>query len=311
MRIEKGASLLLILTLAIVYTGIAQTVDTTDYFPLVVGNRYTYYQSLPCPPDTVRSRYGPWGGNLVRDTTFINGRKYFITVVAGLELGSDTVRVDSSGNMVIRGRGIEQTFYKFHAAVGDTWSYQIEVGGREYRYIATMKSRADTVRVHAGTFPNCLRIGFDVPGSIDDEFDDWLAPNFGLVFRCRWEPLEVYEAIVNGIHYPIISSVQEDRNPITSFSLLQNYPNPFNPSTMIQYTIGRLMTGPPVSVRLVIHNILGQEVKTLVEGVRQPGTYRVTWDGTNNSGKRAPSGVYIYRLMAGNYVSAKTMVLMR
>jgi hypothetical protein len=301
MRIKKGSGLLLILTLAIVYTGAAQTVDTTDYFPLVVGNRYTYYQSLPCPPDTVQRRIGPWGGNLVRDTTVIDGRKYFITVVAGLELGSDTVRVDSTWNMVIRRRGIEQVFYKFHAAVGDTWAYQIEVAGTEYRYIATMKSRADTVRVHAGTFPNCLRIGFDVPGSIDDEFDDWLAPNFGLVFRCRWEPLEVYEAVVNGIHYPIISSVQEDRNPITSFALHQNHPNPFNPSTTISFDL------PARShVTLRIFNVLGQEVATLANGEVEAGRHQVDWKA-----KGLPSGVYFCGMNASSYISVRKLVLIK
>jgi len=301
MRIESGASLLLILTLAMIYTGVAQTVDTTDYFPLEVGNRYTYYQSLPCPPDTVQRRTGPWGGNLVRDTTVIDGRKYFITVVAGLELGSDTVRADSSGNMVIRRRGIEQTFYKFHAAVGDTWAYQIEVGGTEYRYIATMKSRADTVRVHAGTFPNCLRIGFDVPGMIDDEFDDWLAPNFGLVFRCRWEPLEVYEATVNGIHYPIISSVPEDGNPITSFALHQNYPNPFNPSTTISYEL------PARShVTLKVFNVLGQEVATLVSGDAEAGRHQVPWNAAGMA-----NGVYLYRLKANGFVETKKFILLK
>lgn len=301
MRIKKGTSLLLISTLATIYTGIAQTIDSIDYFPLVVGNRYTYYQSLPCPPDTVRSRYGPWGGNLVRDTTFINGRKYFMTIVAGLEIGSDTARVDSSGNMVIRRRGIEQTFYKFHAAVGDTWAYQIEVGGREYRYIATMKSRADTVRVHAGTFPNCLRIGFDVPGIKDEEFDDWLAPNFGLVFRCVQEPREVYEATVNGIHYPIISSVQEDRNPITSFALRQNYPNPFNPSTTISYD---LPTQSHVALR--IFNVLGQEVATLVNDKREAGRYQVKWNAEGLS-----SGMYFYQLRTNSFVETRKMLLLQ
>lgn len=104
----------------------------------------------------------------------------------------------------------------------------------------------------------------------------------------------------------------DDKNAAPAqFELMQNYPNPFNPSTMIQYTIGGLSNSPPVSVRLVIYNILGQEVKTLVEGLRQPGTYRISWDGTDNSGKRAPSGVYIYRLMARSYVNSKTMVLVK
>jgi hypothetical protein len=107
------------------------------------------------------------------------------------------------------------------------------------------------------------------------------------------------------------TSVEGETVTPAQFELMQNYPNPFNPSTMIQYTIGGLMNGPPVSVRLVIYNILGQELKTLVEGLQQPGTHRVAWDGKDNSGRRVPSGIYIYRLMAGSYVSAKTMVLVK
>jgi hypothetical protein len=114
-----------------------------------------------------------------------------------------------------------------------------------------------------------------------------------------------YTRIVTGVEDPVLEKVP------MSFSLSQNYPNPFNPSTIIPYTIGGLTDGSPVSVRLVVYNILGQEVNTLVEGLRQPGTYKVTWDGTDNSGKRATSGVYLYRLVVRGYVSAKTMVLVR
>jgi hypothetical protein len=114
-----------------------------------------------------------------------------------------------------------------------------------------------------------------------------------------------YTEIVTGADEPV-----SGRAPMR-FSLSQNYPNPFNPSTIIPYTIGGLTDGSPVSVRLVVYNILGQEVNTLVERLQQPGTYRVIWHGADNNGKWAPSGVYIYRLTAGNDVSAKTMVLVR
>jgi Ca-activated chloride channel family protein len=109
----------------------------------------------------------------------------------------------------------------------------------------------------------------------------------------------------------LVISVHDKNAAPVRFELLQNYPNPFNPSTTIQYTIGGLPNVPPVSVRLVVYNILGQEVKTLVETPQEPGSYRVTWDGTDNEGKRVPSGVYIYRLMAGNYVSSRTMVIVK
>jgi len=305
----KGSSVLVVLFCALSTRLTAQGLDTTDYFPLRVGNTYTYYQSLPCPPDTVTSRYGPWGGNLVRDTTLINGRKYFITVVAGFTVGSDTVRVDSVGNMIVRRSGIEQVFYKFNAAVGDTWEYRVEIGGREYTYKVILQSRSDTVRVHTGTFANCLRFFFDVPGMIDEEFTNWLAPNVGLVFRCVQEPLELYEATVNGIHYPGITSVSEERNPIAAFALYQNYPNPFNPSTVISY---RLPTGGYATLKL--YNMLGQEVATLVDGFEDAGFKSVTFDASRlprqNAGRLA-SGVYFYRLQSGTFIQNKKMLLVK
>lgn len=86
-----------------------------------------------------------------------------------------------------------------------------------------------------------------------------------------------------------------------AFGLDQNYPNPFNPSTVIGYQIGA--TG---WVSLRVFNVLGQEVATLVDGLRTPGTYRVTFDAAGYS-----SGVYYYRLQAGNLVRTRTLVLVK
>jgi hypothetical protein len=300
------ALMLLVFSFELRGQAIGQGLDTTDYFPLRVGNTYAYCQSLPCPPDTVTRRYCPWGDNLVRDTTSINGRKYFITVVAGFIVGSDTVRVDSVGNMIVRHSGPEQVFYKFNAAVGDTWQYRVEIGGKEYTYNVTLQSRSDTVRVHAGTFANCLRFFFDIPGSKDDEFTDWLAPNVGLVFRCVQEPLELYEATVNGIHYPEITSIWEERNPIAAFALYQNYPNPFNPETIIKY---QLRTRE--RVKLEILDIRGKQVIELVDETLSPGSYETRWDGKDSHGKRVASGTYIYQLTVGKYRASKKLLLIR
>jgi len=301
----KGPSVLLVLLWALSTDLTAQGIDTTDYFPLEVGNTYTYYQSLPCPPDTVRQRIGPWGGNRVRDTIIIDGKKYFITVVAGLEIGSDTVRIHSAGNMLIRRQGIEDVFYKFHAAVGDTWSYVIRVAGREYRYRATLQSRGDTVKVHAGTFKDCLRIFFDVPGIVGDEFTDWLAPNVGLVFRCVQEPQELYEATLSGIHYPV-TSVEREPNPIVSFTLYQNYPNPFNPETIIKY---ELQTQGKVKLKVL--DILGKVVIELVDDTLPPGSYEVKWNGKDGNGRSVVSGTYLYQLTVNKHQIAKKLLLTR
>jgi hypothetical protein len=94
-----------------------------------------------------------------------------------------------------------------------------------------------------------------------------------------------------------------------NFNLSQNYPNPFNPSTDIRYQIGDSRF--PIRTTLKIYNVLGQEVRTLVDGQHGPGAYTATWDGRDNRGLEVSSGVYLYRLQAGDYTNVKRMILLR
>jgi hypothetical protein len=90
------------------------------------------------------------------------------------------------------------------------------------------------------------------------------------------------------------------------FGLSQNYPNPFNPSTTIKYQLAQ-----DSHVSLTIYDILGQRVKTLVNGLQQAGYYNITWDGTNNFGSKVTSGIYIYRLQSGNFIKTLKMSLLK
>lgn len=85
------------------------------------------------------------------------------------------------------------------------------------------------------------------------------------------------------------------------FSLLQNYPNPFNPSTRIQYTIARRQ---PTIVK--VYDVLGREVATLVNEVKEPGTYAAVWNASGMA-----SGVYFCRLTAGSFTATRKLVLMK
>jgi hypothetical protein len=91
------------------------------------------------------------------------------------------------------------------------------------------------------------------------------------------------------------------------FTLSQNYPNPFNPSTTIKFTIPFVeTTRRVVSTKLVVYDILGREIKVLLNKKLSPGSYEVEFDGSN-----LPSGVYLYRLMANNCKVTKKMILIR
>jgi len=103
-------------------------------------------------------------------------------------------------------------------------------------------------------------------------------------------------------------AVNAEGNPRipTRFILDQNYPNPFNPTTTIRYGLVQ-----SVSVSIKIYNLLGQEVCTLMNGNQDAGYYLVTWDGLDDSGIKVASGIYIYRIQAGEYIAIRKMVLMK
>ncbi len=90
------------------------------------------------------------------------------------------------------------------------------------------------------------------------------------------------------------------------FSLSQNHPNPFNPSTVIDFA---LPTRTNVSIN--IYNVLGQKIKTLVNKEYNAGYYKETWDGTVENGASAASGIYFYKIDAGEYTATKKMILLK
>jgi hypothetical protein len=105
---------------------------------------------------------------------------------------------------------------------------------------------------------------------------------------------------------------EEEGIPVpASFSLCQNYPNPFNPITKIQFKVGSLEFGEPIRTTLVIYNILGQKVRTLVDEEISLGNHQVIWDGRNERGKVVSSGIYFYRLKAGEFTETKRMVFLK
>lgn len=101
---------------------------------------------------------------------------------------------------------------------------------------------------------------------------------------------------------------EEEEGSITpkDFELCQSYPNPFNNQTIIKYDLLK-----SCQVTLTIYNILGQKVKTLVEGYQESGSKIVNWDGKDEKGKDLASGIYFYQLKAGEVTQTKRMALLK
>jgi hypothetical protein len=96
------------------------------------------------------------------------------------------------------------------------------------------------------------------------------------------------------------------------FVLSQNYPNPFNPQTIIEYDIPYSTTEmEQIHTKLVIYDILGREVVSLVDSKLAPGKYTARWNGVNHRGERVSSGIYFYSLRSGNHSDTRRMLLLR
>jgi hypothetical protein len=91
-----------------------------------------------------------------------------------------------------------------------------------------------------------------------------------------------------------------------TFALQQNYPNPFNPETVIAFELAEARP-----VNLVIYDVLGRAVATLVDAALSAGRYTAVWDGRTAGGEPAAGGVYLYRLRAGSFVQTRTLTLLR
>lgn len=104
-------------------------------------------------------------------------------------------------------------------------------------------------------------------------------------------------------HANISNSIENNSGVIKEYTLYQNYPNPFNPTTSIKYSIP---ANQHQNVKIVVCDILGKEVTTLVNEKQNAGTYEATFDATNLS-----SGIYFYKLQAGDFVQVRKMILLK
>ncbi len=157
------------------------------------------------------------------------------------------------------------------------------------------------------TFPNVTSFGW-TQYHIDTQVPKDTATK-GLGVR-----LHVYSTFVGKVYFDnvtvtrlsVATGVELNKLLPSSFKVYQNYPNPFNPSTIISYALPKASL-----VKVVIYDITGREIKTLVNKEQTAGMHSVTWNGENNNGMMVSSGIYFYRISARLNVQVRKMILLK
>jgi len=108
---------------------------------------------------------------------------------------------------------------------------------------------------------------------------------------------------------PKVSDFEDVEIVVAGHALLGNFPNPFNPDTTISFVVA----GHALQVNIEVFDMRGRLIRTLLDGSREfgAGIHSVSWDGRDYTGREVSSGIYLYRMVAGEYVSVRRMVLMK
>ena len=179
---------------------------------------------------------------------------------------------------------------------GNTWS---NVGLSKYLVFSLVKNGEG--HIFAGVYQNVFRSTDN--GASWSQFGDIIPSDYVQALAISPDGHLVAGTVGGSIFRSSGVVTWADRSELETagaFSLVQNYPNPFNPSTIISYSLPKT-----ASVSLRIFNALGQEVAMLVNEQKPPGYYQVQWNAN------VPSGVYFYRLQAGEFVETKKMMLIK
>ncbi|MFZ1292493.1 MAG: T9SS type A sorting domain-containing protein [Melioribacteraceae bacterium] len=271
-----------------------------DYYPLQIGNKWVYnnvgvsYDNEPNPFNYYYSE------EIIKDSIDNNGNHYFLN-------NSMWLRIDSSsGNIYCKNslNDIEETLYLPLVKLND------EVLSTFYGIIKNVNF-SDTLMWNQNkiqktyefyslyTYQMSLVQGIGITEK-KNEFD------FG------YSTASLKGCVVNGKIYGDTTLVgiesDESQSVPTNFSLSQNYPNPFNPTTIIEYSIPQysVVNENFRSLQLSVFDVLGREVKTLVNEIQKPGNYKIQFDGS-----KFTSGVYYYQLKSDSFIQTKKMLILK
>ena len=293
------------------------TRDSSDIF--TIG--WLARGSVPSP-NTVIVRYTAAGGFINRFT--FNGN------MTGVSITDIAMAVNDSGDVFLLWQGTDArkhlyltifsktgTIKKASFEITDNISadpQEIDIAIEDNRYIIAswIDSRSGNRTAYHQIFNSrVIPIGSNAPVSLSAA-DFMTSPAVSVYPGIGWfvwadprqDGLNIY---LNRISYS--STDINDNEPAiipSAFTLEQNYPNPFNPSTDIEFAVPSRCR-----VEIIIHNILGERIAVLTDKIYEAGQYAISWNGCDNAGRKAPSGIYLYLMKAGQFTSTKKMILLK
>jgi hypothetical protein len=288
----KSIIVLLVLTTALVNAQI----DTTDWYPLHIGDKWEYYGD----------GYGYYQVEVIGDTMMPNGQLYY-KFSEGVyawrfqrKVGNDIVYYYSTAD------GNEYMLFNFKLAdrelwkspfVGENWWGIFKTGSDNNNLLnyPVMYKIFERAIIDTTVNPPDTTWGYLI-----DAYPTRITKGFGIT-SYSYDLENIVGARINGKGYGTLVGIKENEEIVTEYKLHQNYPNPFNPSTTISYQISASS-----HVSLKIFDVLGREVAVLVNEKKSRGYYNVTFNGKNLS-----SGVYYYSLTSGSKRINKSMILLK
>lgn len=305
-----------ILTIIIVLISInicSQDTNSAKYFPLKTGNKWFYYVTelgYPLPTYSIKTLR-------VLNDTIVNSKKYFKVQGYPFSNIDDTnivlIRYDSVNGFLKQSTiwapcNYESILFRLSAQIGDT------TGECYSGWQHTCLNISDTFLFNQPT--NVKAFGYFINGHNTASYHHNFLKNIGLHYISRTSTGnqgiygrigELRGFVLNGIVYGDTSSVigisTISGNVPERFSLSQNYPNPFNPTTKIRFEISGIRAAKTF---LSVFDITGKKIAALVNEELKPGTYEVNWEASN-----FPSGVYFYKLSAGDFSETAKMILIK
>jgi len=274
-------------------------VDTSVYYPMHIGDKWEYWS----PSD------GYYQVEIIGDTVMPNGKKYFVLTLYDRKYQ----RVEQNKLVMVYNDSYEDEYirYDLSGKVGSIWYFfNSDIGFGIYDYGKddnNLLLENLEWREYREAFIDTTQIP---PDTLWNEGVDsyWPRITKGLGVTTYAAGREVLVgAVINGVGYGTLVGIRENNNSIVKdYQLFQNYPNPFNPTTKISYTL-------PFSSNVVlkIYDILGREIKTLLNKNQNPGKFSITWDGTDNNGEKVKSGIYLIKLYSGKYSSIIKTILLK